>query len=428
MRLSPLALTQAAEAFYARPVNQANEAQPSERGACGELRLAAEAACVSVPALRAAAVAAADALARARAALFEAETSLTAAQDAADPRVISEAKAQAQRAYRRGYLSSADTQDRRRTATAWLRELDRLNRDARMAKSAFDRARRGVNSATLTVEMALRTAYAERIRAETAADACRMARARLAECEERDILSMQAETANRGPQEFAQPSPLPARPIESTSPEPEHTAATAADATATPVDEGDRVRSPLVIQRLMGGDRNVLRAISTDLAETTGRDATTFMLLLQELIEAITSSAAEAGFLEFDRDDPFWSQFSRDEARSIVQALARMGFRYDAREGWLGGRPPGHNEFSLALAHVGYDVRGIRLPPGSGLADLFKGAHVSVDEQLALRAPNLALEQMLELLGLRADRLGELWDDWGRLRPLLLAESPEKPD
>ena len=41
-------------------------------------------------------------------------------------------------------------------------------------------------------------------------------------------------------------------------------------------------------------------------------------------------------------------------------------------------------------------------------------------EFLASRAPDLAVGKLIDLLGPRAERLGELWDMWGRLRPLLL--------
>jgi hypothetical protein len=38
-------------------------------------------------------------------------------------------------------------------------------------------------------------------------------------------------------------------------------------------------------------------------------------------------------------------------------------------------------------------------------------------------APELTIRQLVEILGARADALDDLWDDWGRLRPMLLTEA-----
>jgi len=42
---------------------------------------------------------------------------------------------------------------------------------------------------------------------------------------------------------------------------------------------------------------------------------------------------------------------------------------------------------------------------------------------LSQYAADLALPQMLEVLGSRAEGFGELWDDWGRIRQVLLSEA-----
>ena len=46
-----------------------------------------------------------------------------------------------------------------------------------------------------------------------------------------------------------------------------------------------------------------------------------------------------------------------------------------------------------------------------------------VEDYLASKAPDLALGTLIELLGPGGARLGELWDMWGRLRPLLLSSA-----
>jgi len=83
--------------------------------------------------------------------------------------------------------------------------------------------------------------------------------------------------------------------------------------------------------------------------------------------------------------------------------------------------PPTIRELAVALSHVGLDPRGLRRPAGQDAVDqLWQGTSVVVEEYLAGRAPDLDLQQVMTCLGPRAARLGELWDMWGRLRPLLL--------
>ena len=370
---------------------------------CGELRRRVDVACADVAALRAAALAAADALSRTRASLADAESRLAAAQHTADPGAIAEAKAQSRRIYRRDYRAAATDQERQLAATAWLREVDRINRDARAAARIVESTRGEVSRIGSTVPVVTHAADAARIRSETAADACRSARERLAACEEHDLRDSAAvETGLAAPSRAA-----PAGRLRTTGDE----------------DEAAAPPPPLVIERLAQGDRRALRALSADLAEATGQEPTVFALLLQELVDAISAVAAGEGFLDFGVDHPFWSQFSRDEVRSVVRALAGMGCRYDPRDGFA-GRAPGWTEFSLAMAHAGYDLRGLRgMPQAARFATLFEGARAAVDELLNERAPQLTLEQITALLGPTADGLGDLWDNWGRLRPQLLAES-----
>jgi hypothetical protein len=77
----------------------------------------------------------------------------------------------------------------------------------------------------------------------------------------------------------------------------------------------------------------------------------------------------------------------------------------------------------MALAHAGYDVRGVRgVPSGEAIETLFDGGRVASAELLATHAPSLELEGVFALLGDRAERLGDLWDHWGHLRPQLLSD------
>ena len=52
--------------------------------------------------------------------------------------------------------------------------------------------------------------------------------------------------------------------------------------------------------------------------------------------------------------------------------------------------------------------------------ELWRGTSVDVHAYLVATAPDLDLQKLTTVLGSRASRLAELWDMWGRLRPLLL--------
>ena len=78
-------------------------------------------------------------------------------------------------------------------------------------------------------------------------------------------------------------------------------------------------------------------------------------------------------------------------------------------------------ELANAVSHVGLDPRSLRRPATQEAIDsLWQGTTVAVEEYLASRAPNLDLEHVMAFLGPRGARLSQLWDMWGRLRPLLL--------
>jgi hypothetical protein len=49
---------------------------------------------------------------------------------------------------------------------------------------------------------------------------------------------------------------------------------------------------------------------------------------------------------------------------------------------------------------------------------------VDTDLFLAEGAPSFAMDELLRLLGWRSELLADLWNEWPRLRPLLLAPSP----
>ena len=62
-----------------------------------------------------------------------------------------------------------------------------------------------------------------------------------------------------------------------------------------------------------------------------------------------------------------------------------------------------------------------RWPTEAELAELYREVTVAADEYLATAAADLSLGEMVSLLGRRAEGLAELWNNWGLVRPLLLA-------
>jgi hypothetical protein len=172
---------------------------------------------------------------------------------------------------------------------------------------------------------------------------------------------------------------------------------------------------------LLRGDRQALLGLTLRLAEETGVEAGRLQLLLLELRQAIATRALEDNALAFPAGHPFWSQFSADGCRQLALSLARLGYSFDGRDGWRDGRVPGVRELALALEHAGNDPRALRRPAGQAAIDeLWKGTRVLVEPWLAAAVPDLALGRLIDVLGPRASRLGELWDMWGRLRPLLV--------
>jgi hypothetical protein len=87
------------------------------------------------------------------------------------------------------------------------------------------------------------------------------------------------------------------------------------------------------------------------------------------------------------------------------------------------GRVPSQRDLSLAVGYAGLDPMRIRhWPTEAEMQDLYRDVAVAADEHLAAAAGDLTLGELVTMLGRRADGLTEVWNQWGRLRPLLLEE------
>jgi hypothetical protein len=321
-----------------------------------------------------------------------------------DRRQLNAAKDAARVSYRASMGHARDQGDVHEAARVWLRDIDRLNRQVAVAdKRAEDVVRRAteLERSLPGIELA---ADAARISAEAARDACLQARRALADCEEEAQRRIHSGATAASVPNVVRPrlKTLGQAPVASAPPGLSRSAARP-------------------ISLVLRGDRETLLALALRLAEETGVEAGRLQLLLLELRESIAARALEDNALRFPANHPFWSQFSAEISRQVVASLASMGYRYDGRDSWVDSRAPTIRELAMALSHIGLDPRALRRPVGQDALDgLWQGTTVVVEEYLAGRAPNLDLQQVMACLGPRGARLGELWDMWGRLRPLLL--------
>jgi hypothetical protein len=143
-----------------------------------------------------------------------------------------------------------------------------------------------------------------------------------------------------------------------------------------------------------------------------------------DLIDAVLADSIAAGSLDFPSDHPFWSPFTLEQDREIAAALSSLGYRFDGLGGWLDGRFPSQRDLSLALGYAGLDPMRIRQwPTETEMTELFRDVQVAAAEHLAGSAGDLTLGELVTMLGRRADGLAEIWNHWGRIRPLLLEET-----
>ena len=397
------------------PVAPAYPAAPTlGAGPCGPARAEVEYRCAEAERLSQAAQIQVQRLRDAKRMLARVQAQRDADARVRDRRLLSDAKENARRAYHETYtrarngVVNADVQG---AAGEWLREINRLNRQLELADRRAADVARQISELTAAMPQIELAADAARIAGEAAQVTCVEARRALAACEEdaaRQVRSAPRPVGMPGGRGAAGAAPVvPVAPSATK-------AATVVTATG-----------PAPISLLLRGDRQALLGLTLRLAEETGVEAGRLQLLLLELRQAIAARALEDNALAFPAGHPFWNQFSAEGGRQFAISLSRLGYTFDGREGWRDGRAPGPRELALALEHAGNDPRSLRRPAGQAAIDeLWKGTTVLIEPWLAAAVPDLALGRLIDVLGPRASRLGELWDMWGRLRPQLLSGSP----
>jgi len=76
------------------------------------------------------------------------------------------------------------------------------------------------------------------------------------------------------------------------------------------------------------------------------------------------------------------------------------------------------------MGYAGLDPMRMRQWPNDAeTAELFSDVQVAAAEHLAGAAGDMTLGSLVAMLGRRADGLTEIWNAWGRVRPVLLDES-----
>ncbi len=413
-----------------------------EADPCGPARAAVADACSLAERMAALSLAAQERLRAARRAYDEHAGRRESAAAAADPRAVRAAKDEAQATFRRARLAATERASLEAAAREWLREVDRINARTREATRLLAREDAAEVELLQAVDRLGIEADGARIAAESAAEACRSARITLATCEERERVgarpvaaaalapaAMEARATTMRP--AAPPTGAPAAAAGPSGPVGPAEPSSTGPADAAAIDEDQPIGEPAgdvapgdepAILPLLAGDRAVLRRVAVELAEGDRVAAAGWEIHLAALVEAVRSRAIDSAALVFPEDHPFWGPHTQLQCREITAALASLGYRYDGFGGFADGRIPGQRELSLALGYAGLDPMRVRIwPTEAELPHLFEDVTVDAGRFVAEAAGEMTLGEMIDLLGRRAEDLSEVWNAWGRIRPLLLA-------
>jgi hypothetical protein len=372
-------------------------------GPCAELRTVADERCEVASRARAEAERAQDTLRAAQRSYDEHYGKAESAARASDPRMIRTAKDDAQRTFRAARSRATDREAIDAAARDWLLEINRINQEAKAAAVVAAREQEAARSLAGSLDRLTVEADAARITAESADEACLHAREAAADCEE----TLQPAAAGQP----AIPSGAP--------PAPWLDEAGAEAAAASALGTGT---APTIF-RLLEGDRLALVAVVDRLAGADPAERRQWQVGTSNLVEAIIATAIEGVALEFPEEHPFWGPFTAQQSRDIVSALSSLGYRFDGMGGWVDGRVPSQRDVALALGYAGLDPMRMRHWPNEAeMANLFRDVHVNAAEYLAVSAGDLTLGELVTMLGPRADGLADVWNAWGRIRPLLLEE------
>lgn len=384
-------------------------------GPCAEARQVAMERCEATVRTRAG-VRVADETLRVAQRAYDAHVSR--AEDAAaatDPGTVRAEKEAAQTAFREARGRATESPGAVEAAARdWLGEINRINTVVRDASAVAIKEREAAATIAPSLERLALEADAARIKAEAAEAACLTAREAVAECVEAQDVDERAARPHAPPVPGGPGPDTPGPRVSGSEPfvtEDEPLAA-AFGAGQTPV-----------IFLLLRGDSAVMERtvarLTSDPAEQRRWQAS-----LSELVDAVVAVSIGQSTLDFPPDHAFWGPFTREQDRDIVVALSSLGFRFDGLGGWADDRAPSQRDLSMALGYAGLDPMRVRhWPTEAEMRDLFAEVTVAADQHLAGAAGDLTLGELVAMLGRRADGLAMLWNDWGRVRLLLLEDA-----
>lgn len=369
-------------------------------GPCGEARRIADERCELATRARAQAAAAEEAHRATQRAYDDHETAMAEAAAAADARAVREAKDQAQARFRAGRAGARTAEDIENAAREWLHEINRINAQTGDATAILQRARAGAPEMAVRLERTAAEADGARVAAEAAEAACVAARQSVADCDERAA--------------GGRPSAPPTGPGDGRERE---------DPTSDTLVAALRAGASPRIVRLLRGDRAALHEVVDALGGDDAAERRRWQIAMADLVDAILADAIAASALDFPTDHQFWGPFNRQQGRDIAAALSSLGYRFDGLGGWVDGRHPSQRDLSLALGYAGLDPMRMRhWPNDAEMTSLFAEVEVAAAEHLANTAGDLTLGELVAMLGRRADGLADIWNAWGRIRPVLLDE------
>jgi hypothetical protein len=397
---------------------------PAAGGPCADARRIVEERWALAERLRTASDATADSLRAAQRAYDTHAANANQAASVADARAQRAAKDAAQRTFRNDRARAGSREEVEAAARTWLQEINRINESAREAAADLASEQAAAAQAMASIERLTLEADAARVQAESAQESCNLARQTLADCEEAASRAAAAHmplAPSLGPDEAPDEVPVAAAAAAvALAPEPP-----AATRLASEEDEdalaASAARGRPAIVRLLAGDGQAMQHVVVALAANDAVEQRRWQLQLSELVDAIVARAIEACAFAFPHDHPFWGPFDQTQDRDIALALSSLGFRFDGLGGFADDRVPSQRELSLALGYAGLDpMRVRRWPTEQERGDLYRGVKVLADEYIVGAASGLTLGELVTLLGRRADGLTDLWNSWGRVRPLLI--------
>ncbi len=385
------------------PATGSPSATPVYSGPCAEERRLADERCELATRAQAQADTAAETVRRMQRAYDTHLAAAEAAADAANPKTVRSLKELAQREFRAASKAAGAPDAVEAAARGWLQQINQINRESAGASMTAEREREAADGIAARLERLVLEADAARIGAEMANATCVTARTAVADCDELGASRKPAaqRAASTAPVDTALSGPA------------------ASEALGMAIHGGGEPR----IFRLLHGDEAVMASLVDSLAADHPEQREGLESALAGLVDAIRGDAVEGGFLRFPDEHVFWGPYSAEQNRDITRALGSLGHRFDGLEGWVDDNVPTQRELSLALSYAGLDPMRVRhWPDEAQTRELFQSVDVAADEYLAGVAGDLTLAEMVEMLGRRADRLVELWNQWGRIRPLLLEE------